>query len=246
MKSNQGGIQFGDTRIEYSIVRRATRTTTAITVHPDRSIEVVAPKGMRKKEVADFVRSKAVWVIKQQAHFARLRVPQEKQFVNGESFQYLGRQYRFKMRIVTGSNVTSKVCLKAGTFFVDMPKRWSVTKRKQAARELLVDWFKEHAKSRLAERARIYARQLGVPAPRTFVRDQQKRWGSCNKKKELRFNWRIIMAPMPLVDYVAAHELCHLFYYDHSPEFWSLLRKILPDFEKRRGQLEKDGIRYRF
>ena len=246
MKKDRDEILFGDTRIEYSIIRRPTRTTTAITVHPDRTIEVVAPKGTRKKAIAPFVRSRATWIIKQQVHFARLHVPKEKAFVNGESFQYLGRQYQFKMLPIAPAGSKPQVSLRAGKFFVEVPKRWSVIKRKEAAKEALISWYREHAKERIAERAAYFSKQLGIETPKTFVRDQQKRWGSCNKKGELRFNWRIVMAPMLLVDYVVAHELCHLFFYDHSTEFWSLLRKIMPDYEKRRRLLEKTGVRYRF
>jgi predicted metal-dependent hydrolase len=80
--------------------------------------------------------------------------------------------------------------------------------------------------------------------PPVLVREQEKRWGSCNSKGELRFNWRVMMAPMSLVDYVVAHEVCHLVVRDHSTRFWKLLGTILPDFEERRARLRVDGVKF--
>ena len=77
-----------------------------------------------------------------------------------------------------------------------------------------------------------------------MIRQPQKRWASCDKDGNLRFNWRVIMAPMVLVDYIVAHELCHLRHLDHSPAYWRMLRSVMPDFERRRERLRVNGPRY--
>lgn len=92
---------------------------------------------------------------------------------------------------------------------------------------------------------RLYAERLGVDKPKVLVRDQAKRWGSCTSKGELRFNWRIVMGPMSLVDYVVAHEVCHLRVADHSARFWKLLGMIQPDHETCKERLRREGINFR-
>ncbi|MBI4639321.1 MAG: M48 family metallopeptidase [Candidatus Tectomicrobia bacterium] len=79
-----------------------------------------------------------------------------------------------------------------------------------------------------------------------LIRNQQKRWASCDRKGHIRFNWRIVMAPISLVDYIVAHELCHLVRHDHSPAFWKLVRTLLPDYEERRERLKREGPRFWF
>lgn len=90
----------------------------------------------------------------------------------------------------------------------------------------------------------FYSQQLGWAPQAVYIRDQRSRWGSCNLKGELRFNWRLMMAPSPLLDYVVAHEVCHLLIFDHSPAFWRLLGKIMPDYEERRRRLALTGHQY--
>jgi predicted metal-dependent hydrolase len=115
----------------------------------------------------------------------------------------------------------------------------------EAVRRALTKWYRRLAGKRLPQRVEIYATRAGVACPPVLIRNQEKRWGSCSSKGELRFNWRIIMAPMSLVDYVVAHEVCHLEVRDHSPTFWRLLGTILPDYEERRARLRVKGRLYR-
>ena len=126
-----------------------------------------------------------------------------------------------------------------------MPSATSQNRHSRAEiRDLLVKWYKDHARLRLPERVAIFAQRVGSPVPPVYIRDQQKRWGSCSRKGELRFNWRIIMAPMSLVDYVVAHEVCHLKVHNHSSAFWKLLRKLMPDYEIRRERLRVLGVQF--
>jgi predicted metal-dependent hydrolase len=114
--------------------------------------------------------------------------------------------------------------------------------RARAIREALTGWYREHAWARLSERTAWWARRAGLSEPRVVVREQERRWGSCGAGV-VRFNWRIIQAPMRLVDYVVAHELIHLMHDDHGKEFWAALGRLLPEYEARREQLRVAGPR---
>jgi predicted metal-dependent hydrolase len=164
-----------------------------------------------------------------------------REFVSGESYSYLGRHYRLK---IERSADTAKpfASLRGAFLTVLLPGGDVAEDRRVLVKRAVVSWYRRHAERRLAERVSIYTKRAGVRPPPVFVREQEKRWGSCNRKGELRFNWRVIMAPVSLVDYVVAHEVCHLMVRDHSKRFWKLLRTILPDYEARRTRLRVAGV----
>jgi hypothetical protein len=114
--------------------------------------------------------------------------------------------------------------------------------RTLAVRGALALWYRRQAALLLPPRAAFFAQALGLKTPPSVtVRDQKRRWGSCNAKGEVRLNWRLVMAPPDLSDYVAAHEACHLRVPNHSPSFWELLASLLPDCRARRRRLNQLG-----
>ncbi len=110
-------------------------------------------------------------------------------------------------------------------------------------RGALAGWYRAHAETWLPERVEVWSRKFQITPPTVLVRDQRRRWGSCNRAGELRLNWRIIQAPMSLVDYVVAHELGHVVRGDdgHSPAFWAQLGRVMPDYDTRRDALRALG-----
>ena len=109
-------------------------------------------------------------------------------------------------------------------------------------RAALVSWFRRHASERLPERVTVWRAKAGVPMPRVIVADQQKRWGSCDHRGTIRINWRIIQAPMRLVDYVVVHELVHLRHRGHGHDYWQAVGRVMPDYERRREDLRACGV----
>ena len=109
-------------------------------------------------------------------------------------------------------------------------------------REAVVSWFRRHAAKRLPERVAAWRPKAGVPMPRVIVSDQQKRWGSCDRNGTIRLNWRIIQAPMRLVDYVVVHELVHLRHRGHGRDYWQAVGRVMPDSERRREDLRRRGV----
>lgn len=103
------------------------------------------------------------------------------------------------------------------------------------------------AEQLLSEKAAFYAERLGVSFADIRIKDQRSRWGSCSSKKNLNFNWRIIMAPEPVCDYVVIHEICHLLHMDHSREFWKEVEGLCPEYGQYKSWLkEKGGLLYPF
>ena len=110
-------------------------------------------------------------------------------------------------------------------------------------------WLRHQARDRLAERVALHAATLGRPAGKLTLRDTRSRWGSCTASGDLMFNWRLILAPPPILDYVAAHEVAHLAQMNHSPAFWAEVTRLFPDWQQARHWLKTEGAqlhRYRF
>ena len=103
--------------------------------------------------------------------------------------------------------------------------------------------LRERAKSVLAQRTAYFARQIGVTYGRITVRDQKTRWGSCSQTGNLNFNFRLILAPLEVLDYVVVHELCHRRQMNHSTQFWQEVAQVLPDYRKRKAWLTENGWR---
>lgn len=224
------------TDIEYKIIRRPRRRTACVQVSPDNQVSVIVPKDLSRKKIEEIVQRKIAWIISKKKSNDAVRYPSRpKEYVSGESFSYLGRNYRLK---VLKQN-PRPVEFKNGRFYVR--SRATGQERVDDIREALTEWYKEHAGEKLHSRAKMYGGRVGVTYRAIKIKDLKSQWGSCTKAGDIHFNWRIIMAPMPIVDYVVVHELCHRQYHDHSPRFWQLLARILPDYRDRKEWLRVNG-----
>ncbi len=161
--------------------------------------------------------------------------------VSGESFLYLGRQYRLKVR--PGEGAETQVRCERGWLAVDVERDLPAAERAERVRTGLVEWYREHAARRLPERVDEWAPRVGVEPAGVLIREPRKRWASCDARGHLRFNWRLIQAPRRLVDYVVVHELVHLVHPDHDRDFWALVGRAMPDYEARREALRRLGRR---
>lgn len=245
MASRKASIQFGTLRIDYRLRRSNRKKTLSIAVDPLDGVIVTAPKGIDAERVHDITSRRGGWIASRLRELGELKSDVGvREFVSGESFPYLGRNHRLKLIRRHGARVT--VRMQRGRFEVRLDSRLSGWTQTEAIRDALFQWYREHAAVRIAERTVSLSSKLGVISPTILIRDQQKRWASCDSKGRIRVNWRIVMAPMSLVDYVMAHELCHLIRRDHSAAFWKLLRTVLPDYEQRRDRLRKEGQRFSF
>jgi predicted metal-dependent hydrolase len=233
-------VQFGRTLIDYGIRRSSRRKTVAVTVHPTGVVILTAPTGASVTRLDTVVKNKARWIAGRLRLVRPLAGPvPAKEFLTGESFRYLGRQYR--LRVLTGK--VEGVRLDAGRLLVETEVGLGAEARAVRVRALLVGWYRSRAEERLSSRAAYWAERIGVPVPRVLVREQELRWGSCSASGVVRFNWRVVQAPSRLVDYVVAHEVLHLRHPDHTKAFWAALGSVLPAAEARRASLREFGRR---
>ena len=244
MTGTSGEYTFGSTVLRFRTEPSARRRSVSVVVDPYDGILVKTPADLDLDAVRAVVAKKAAWIVQRladQREAAGGGAPRE--FVGGESHWLLGRQYRLR-RVEAPGRRTARAEVEGGFINVELPPRLPEDRRPAAVREALVGLYRDTAAERIPERVGFYAEKLSMPLPPVLIRDQQKRWGSCTPAGELRFNWRIVMGPMALVDYVVAHEVCHLRVADHSPAFWRLLGNLMPDHEERRERLRREGGRF--
>lgn len=217
--------------LRYEIRRSARRKKITITVERDRSVVVHAPAAVPEEKIRQRVESKRQWLYEKLRDAQKYQpvVPPGKELVNGEAALYLGRHYRIEL-------VDSKAAAVrfAGKFLIP---RSRAGQRKQVLRQ----WYGERAQEKILPRVRMHANSLGVTFQRAKISDSRYRWGSCTPSDNLNFNWRLIKAPMFVIDYVIVHELAHLIEANHTPRFWNIVRAQLPAMERARDWLREHG-----
>lgn len=215
----------------YAIKRSAKRKKVTITVERDRTVVVHAPVGVTDEKIRQLVDSKRQWLFEKLQHgqkYQPLPHPPGKELVNGESALYLGRSYRIEL-VATGDSVRF-----AGKFLIP---RARANQRKQVLRQ----WYLERAQMKIPPRVRLHAKSLGVTYQQIKITDSRYRWGSCTPGNNLNFNWRLIKAPMFVIDYIVIHELAHLLEPNHTPRFWSIVHAQTAAMDRARQWLRENG-----
>ncbi|NNM76504.1 M48 family metallopeptidase [Sphingomonas sp. ID1715] len=235
-----GSVEFGGQEIEFALTKTARRKTVAITVGFD-GVRVLAPSDLADARISDFVRKKASWILRKLAMYAELSgVRSSKEFVSGETFHYLGRPYRLKI-IRDPQAIVTRVSARGSSLVAPVLPDQDPLIAKSAVRSGLRHWYIARASRKFSERMQSICLALGIePGPISVV-DQSKRWGSCDAKGRIRLNWRLVMAPVSLIDYVLAHEACHRIELTHSRKFWRKLETVMPDYEDRIRRLDALG-----
>lgn len=233
-------LDFGGEVVSFLIERTSRRKTVAISVGYD-GVRVLAPSDLDDERVVSIVRKKGPWLLRKQAGYRELGgAPITREFVSGETFHYLGRQYRLKV-VPDACAVVTRITARGSALIAPVLPEAEPLIRRAAVRSALRHWYRDHAKVHFGVRSQVMAELLGMTRPTIHVVDQSKRWGSCDARGRIRLNWRLIMAPMTLVDYVIAHEACHVLEHNHSKRFWRSLETIMPDYEARVRQLDRLG-----
>ena len=218
--------------LSYQIVRSARRKKLTITVERDRSIIVHAPIGTTDEAIRRVVDTKRQWLFDKVNHGQKYQIrphPPGKEVVNGESAPYLGREYRIEVTETASGEV-------------EFSRRFLIPSAQQTKRrEVLKAWYVQRAKETILPLVHRQARDLGVDFGAAKIVDNRYRWGSCTVKDNVNFNWRLIKAPMFVIEYVIVHELAHLMESNHTPHFWNIVRAKAPSTEKARAWLKEHG-----
>ncbi len=213
--------------IPYSIIY-TDRKTVSIVIERDRSVVVKVPLNTSEDKVAALVKSKKHLIQQKIEHNQKYPLDKPaKEFVSGESLLYLGQHYKL---YVTDEPLEGVVF--DSKFFIDRQNQ-------KYANILFKEWYVKAANEVILPKA--IAKQIGVAYNNISILDLKFRWGSCTPKDNIHLNWRLIKAPMTVIEYIIVHELIHLLEANHTVEFWNRVAVQLPNYDNAKNWLKKFG-----
>jgi len=218
--------------IEYSL-KKSVRKTTSIYIERDGSVSVLAPAPFEHDKIEQIIEKKRRWIYRNLAEWEDLnRTRVHREYVNGESFLYLGRHYR--LQLVEQEKQEAPLVFLHNQFFLHKSAV-------EQATEHFKQFYKAKLNKKLKERLKIYQPKLGVEPIEVKAMELQNRWGSCTAKGVIHFHWKCAMLPTTVLDYVVVHELAHIDNQSHNAAFWRTVEKVLPDYEEHKTWLKLNG-----
>ncbi len=213
--------------IKIDRVIRTKRKSIALILTDEGKLIVRSPVNTSNKYIEKVVNEKRNWIIKKQEMIKRRSNSYEpKKYVNGEKFLILGESYGLKIVSAPVKDITidgKQILLPEGYL--------------SKADKNMLAWYKKQAKEFICRRVKRFSGLLGIKYNTVKISNAKKRWGSCSSKGNLNFSWRLYMAPAAVIDYVVVHELIHVEIPNHSKQYWSRVRALMPDYEKHRHWL---------
>jgi len=234
-------IHYGDQTIEFFISRKNVKNVN-LNVKPDQTVEVSASDEVPLQFIYDLVKNKAEWIFKHVQQFEDV-MPFERsnrEYVSGESFRYLGKQYRLRVRETDEEEI-----VKYYRGFIYCYVKDTNNYHRKA--KLMDDWYRSRAEKIYQEslnKQYPYLQKYGVEKPNIDLRQMKARWGSALiDTSTILLNTKLIKAPKHCIDYVILHELIHFKYNDHSENFYNMLYSLMPDWEKRKKILDEEIVK---
>ncbi len=221
---------------EVTIKRLRTSRSLRLRVFDDGRVVLTAPVRAPQRLIDDFLTDHQDWLTEKLAESA---VKQSALTAERDQLFFRGQEYQFRLAVSQAKKAGTK--LVANQLVVTAPAEDHAT-----VRSLLEKWYRLQATKRFTERVPLLADLVGRDVTRVTIRDQRTRWGSCSSRNTISLNWRLIMAPDSVSDYVIYHELAHLTHMNHSNRFWSLVEQYVPDYKSAETWLKKHQKLLRF
>jgi predicted metal-dependent hydrolase len=208
-------------------------------VHPDKTVEILAPVSLKDAEIDAVVARKRHWIAARlkEMDSCDFQTPQHR-YEEGELFLFRGKH--LLLTLVDGRD---EVCFDNDKLLVAVPHVLTQEERSNYIQERLRRWFFLKAQEILRKKTFEYALLCGCTPVFVSVKEYRSRWGCCFSDGRIYYNWKIIMAPEEIINYVIIHELCHLLEANHSGRYWALVEKRVPDWQEKRNWLRRNGHR---
>ena len=203
------------------VIERQFRRSIKVEILPDRTVKVTAPRLLPQSVIDSFLHKRDRWIR------TRLSRPPAKTLEDGHAIDYLGQTYHLKMN----EGKANKVFFEGNYLCVEA----------KSPKKKLMQWLSQRAFEVLEDRVSIFAKQMSVQPGDLRVKSMRTRWGSCSSVGNLNFNWSLVMAPLPVLDYVVIHELAHIKHMDHSKAFWKVVAAYCPEYKVYVKWLRNNG-----
>lgn len=233
-------IYYSNKRIDFFIERKNVKNIN-LNIKPDMTIQVSANEKVPLDVIYDFVKSKGAWIVKNVNTFEEVMPYKrsEREYVSGESFRYLGKQYRLRVEKTTDEEMVKYF---RGFIYLYVKDLQNFQRKEK----LMADWYGEKAQiifQQSLDKMSESMQKYGVGKPSLDFRTMKARWGSALiEKNTILLNSELIKAPKHCIDYVVLHELIHFKYNDHSDNFYNMLFTLMPDWQKRKAILDEEIV----
>jgi hypothetical protein len=219
-------------KIKIDKLIRSRRRTIALMISSEAMLVVRAPLKTSLDYIEKLVWQKSSWIEKKQKFvLGNIQNSQAKKFVHNEEFYYLGEI--FKLRIVDHQ----KIVLADYLYF---PEKFLTQAKIQ-----MIKWYQKKALEIISERASYFSGLTGWEYRKLSITSAERRWGSCGPKRTVNFSWKLILAPLSVIDYVVVHELAHIPERNHSIRFWNKVESVLPDYRLARKWLRENESKFK-
>lgn len=232
-------LNIGNTAIPYTL--SDSKKTKHIKLVVDiNGLRVVKPPRAKIEEVEKLLKAKSNWIYKHYMDFQTMKVDKYKRdWESGERVLYRGNNYN--IRIIPHKEQITRINFNGERFEILVNETATENDRKTLIENAFRNWYMRIAYDALKERLDYFCKITGLTYNTMKIKEQKTRWGSCSKKGNLNFNWKLIMSPQWVIDYVVVHEICHLRYLNHSKQYWELVSLYMPNYKNAQEWLKKNG-----
>jgi predicted metal-dependent hydrolase len=221
--------------IDYRVRRSERARRARVVVKPEGDVEVVLPRRMALRHAGPLVAEKRRWIERTLRRFEAVRAAAPVRLEDGGVVPYLGEELALRVRVEAG-RTRAHVVRREETLAVALPPGGS-----EVLRDALERWYRREARAEIAPRLDAATRRAGRKYGALTIRAQRTRWASCSSSGTMSFNWRLLLAPAQILDYVVEHEVAHLDVPDHSARFWALVERRCPAYREHERWLRRYG-----
>ncbi|HAN09113.1 MAG TPA: hypothetical protein DCP90_00685 [Clostridiales bacterium] len=233
-------LNYKNQVIIYEIIKRKKKNVSII-IRADGKVVVSAPFSVSVKKIEELVNRRAEWILDNIEVVKRKSANiKEKKYISGEIFLYFGDEYELD---IVKEDKTKRTEVRINEGKIEIRVKSDFADNEDNIKKKLNKWYREEAQSCIAMRVEMCAQRLGLKPELVRIKQLKRTWGICTNKGIISLNWKLIMTPVDVMDYVIIHELCHLKHPNHSKDFWNLVEVYMPDYKQKRDWLKKNAGR---
>jgi len=215
--------------LKYNLIK-SNRKTISLTLEVNNDIVIKAPLEAEEERINDFFERKKIWIYtKMEEKKYLINCPEKKEFVNWEWFYYLWRMY--KLKVIESENIDLKLRFYKNKF--ELNKKYI-----SIAKELFIDFYIEKFNLKILPKIKEISKENNFNYSEIKIKNLKNKWWTCSKDNNIKFHWKVMLAPISVIEYIIIHEFCHIKIKNHSPKFWDLLKRYLPKYEEQKNWLK--------
>ncbi len=217
---------------------RKRKKNISISIRKNLEIKIYVPLRMSTKGIEKFIDENKEWIIENYSKVERRKKINTRKFISGENFLLKGENKTLEIRYYVKKN--AKVNLENNKLKVYLNEVNEGNDSRECIQKAIYKWYRKEALKTLTNEIEILSKNIGIPYNSVKIKQLKRRLGSCDAKKNIVLNWKLILAPYNVRRYVIIHELAHTIHMNHSKKFWELVAKLLPDYKKEKAWIREN------